>query len=480
MKRVYLVVLTSLMVILSGCAEEQETAVQKADITVDEAKQIAKEAYIYGFPLVLNYKTMYEYSINKEAPEYKGDFNKLGCEARVYTPEDKAIISPNSDTPYCMAWVDLRTEPVVFTIPEIDSERYYSVQLIDLYTHNAGYISSVEKNPPGNYLLAGPNWQGDVPEGITKVIPFETSLIFTIHRTQLFNASDIDALKKIQDGYTVEPLSTFLGTKALPLAITLDAPAWENGTEFSAQAFKYLDFMLTLVKTPEVEQPLMQRFAKIGLGSNDKFDISTFSPEIQKALEEGAQAGLLAIKEFGQKATLDPLSSTKVFGTRAFLNKSAKDNYDLSNFFILRAVAAQLGIYGNSGAEATYPTYLVDAEGKPFDASQNEYTLTFNKGELPPVNAFWSFTMYDGKTQLLIENPLNRYLLNSAMMDQFIFNEDGSLTIYVQKDSPGKQLEANWLPTPNGPFYAVMRLYGPKDEALQGKWVAPEMVKVTK
>jgi len=474
MKKIYLIVLASLMIISSSFASEQK-------LTPKEAKQIAKGAYIYGFPLVLNYKTMYSYAVDKKSPEYKGDFNSLGCVARVYTPEDRAIISPNSDTPYCMAWVDMRAEPFVFSIPEIEKERFYEVQLIDLYTHNFAYISTVATgNVPGKYLLTGPDWNREVPEGITEVIPCETQFLFSIHRTQLFNPSDIDNLKKIQDGYKVEPLSTYLGTKAPSAAAAIDFPVWKEGAEFTAGSFNYLDFMLALVKTPQEEQPLMKRFAKIGLGGEGKFDIKKLSPEIQKALEEGAKEGLSAIQEFGKKISSDPLASAKVFGTRAFLNKSAKENYNLDDLFMIRAVAAQLGIYGNSGAEAIYPTYLVDAEGAAFDASQNNYTLTFKKGEFPPVTAFWSFTMYDGKTQLLIENPLNRYLLNSPMMEQFVLNEDGSLTIYVQKESPGKKLEPNWLPAPDGPFYTVMRLYGPKKEALEGKWVSPPLVKVSK
>lgn len=464
-----------LITLLIGCQEKAP------ELTPTEAKEIAKEAYIYGFPLVLNYKTMYSYAVDKTSPEYKGDFNSLGCAARVYTPEDKAIITPNSDTPYCMAWVDMRAEPVVFTIPEIEEERFYEVQLIDLYTHNFAYISTVATgNIPGNYLLTGPDWKGEVPEGITDVIPCETQFLFSIHRTQLFNASDIDKLKEIQDGYHIEPLSTFLETTAPVAAAAIDFPEWEDGTEFTAESFKYLDFMLTLVKTPLEERGLMKRFAKIGLGSTSKFDLTSFSPEIQKALEEGAQEGLLAIKEFGEKESADPLSSAKVFGTREFLNKSAKENYNESNLFILRAVAAQLGIYGNSGDEAIYPTYLVDTEGAPFDASKSNYTMTFKKGELPPVSAFWSLTMYDGKTQLLIDNPLNRYLLNSPMMDDFVMNEDGSLTLYVQKEAPEKALESNWLPAPDGPFYVVMRLYGPQKEALEGEWFAPALVKAKK
>jgi hypothetical protein len=469
-----LMALASLMIISSSFASEQK-------LTAQEAKQIAKEAYIYGFPLVLNYKTMNSYAIDKKSPEYKGDFNKLGGEARVYTPEDKAIVTPNSDTPYSMAWVDMRAEPMVFTIPEIEKERFYEVQLIDLYTHNFAYISTVATgNVPGKYLLTGPDWKGEVPKGITKVIPCETQFLFSIYRTQLFNTSDLDKVKKIQDGYRIEPLSTYLGTKAPSAAADIDFPKWKEGAQFSVESFNYLDFMLTLVKTPQEEQALMERFAKIGLGNEDKFDIKKLSPEIQKALEEGVKEGFAEIEEFGKKVSLDPLSSAKIFGTRVFLNKSAKENYNLDEFFIMRAVAAQMGLYGNSGDEAIYPTYVVDAQGAPFDASQNKYTLTFKKGEFPPVTAFWSLTMYDGKTQLLIDNPLNRYLLNSPMMDDFVMNEDGSLTLYVQKESPGKELESNWLPAPDGTFYVVMRLYGPKKEALEGKWVNPPLVKVSK
>ena len=478
MKKVNVVALASLIIILSGCSIEPEGNAEEANLSPKEAKQIAKEAYVYGFPLVLNYKTMYSYAINKKSAEYKGNFNRLACVARVYTPEDKAIVTPNSDTPYCMTWVDMRAEPVVFTIPKIEKERFYEVQLIDLYTHNADYISTVATgNVPGKYLLTGPDWKGEIPEGITKVIPFETQFLFSIHRTQLFNPGDIDNVKKIQEAYRVESLSTFLGTKAPSVAAAIDFPEWEEGAEFNSRSFNYLGFMLTLVKTPQEEQALMKRFKKIGLGNEGKFDIKTLSPEIQMALEEGAKEGLSEMEKFVKDNTSDPLVSAKIFGTREFLNKSAKENYNLDELFILRAVAAYRGIYGNSGEEAIYPTYIVDAQGTPLDASQNAYTLTFKKGGFPPVAAFWSLTMYDGKTQLLIDNPLNRYLLNSPMMDQFVLNKDGSLTLYVQEESPGKELEANWLPAPSGSFYAVMRLYGPKVEALEGKWVPPGLVK---
>jgi hypothetical protein len=305
MKKICLIALASLMIISSSFATEQK-------LTPKEAKQIAKEAYIYGFSLVLNYKTMYSYAIDKKSPEYKGDFNKLGCDARVFTPEDKAVITPNSDTPYCMAWGDMRAEPIVFTIPEIEKERFYEVQLMDLYVHNFAYISTVATgNVPGKYLLTGPDWKGEIPKGITKVIPCETQFLFAIYRTQLFNSSDLDNVKKIQNAYSIEPLSTYLGTKAPSAAAAIDFPEWKEGSQFNAESFNYLDFMLSLVKTPQEEQTLMKRFAKIGLGDEGKFDIKKLSPEIQKALEDGVKEGFAEMEEFikVQKKTITMIIS---------------------------------------------------------------------------------------------------------------------------------------------------------------------------
>ena len=452
---------------------------QKAEVSPKEAKAIAKEAYIYGFPMVVNYKTMYMYAVDKTSPEYKGEFNHLACMARVFTPADKAVVTPNSDTPYCMFWGDMRTEPLVLTIPEIEKERFYEVQLIDLFTHNFAYVSTVATgNKPGSYLITGPGWKGEKPEGIAEVIPCETQILFAVIRTQLFNTEDLENVKNIQDGYRFEPLSAFLGTEAPGPAPALDFPEWKEGDQFTAGAFKYIDFMLNLVKTPLEEEELMKRFSKIGLGTDDTFDINQFSPEIREAMKEGVKEGFAELEEFIKKNTADPLASAKIFGTREFLKESAQKNYGLDGFYMLRITAAHTGLYGNSGAEAIYPTYFFDNEGQKLDASGNSYKIVFEADQLPPVSAFWSLTMYDGKTQLLVENSLDRYLLNSTMMDQFVIEEDGSLTLYIQNDSPGKTLEANWLPAPKGPFYLVLRLYGPEEAALMGEWVNPPLVKV--
>jgi hypothetical protein len=231
---------------------------------------------------------------------------------------------------------------------------------------------------------------------------------------------------------------------------------------------------MDLLGTPAPgREDLWERLGRLGHGPGHDFDFASLSPEIQEALKAGREAGFADIEAFVAAHASDPLASGKLFGTRAFLAESAAANYQVDNADILRTVAAHTGLYGNSAAEAVYPTYFVDADGNPLDASANRYTMTFTEGRLPPVEAFWSLTMYDGATQLFIDNRIDRYLLNSTMTDDFRFNDDGSLTLLVQKDPPEDSWAGNWLPAPDGPFYLVMRLYGPENQALDGTWTPP-------
>ena len=447
-------------------------------LTPAEAKEIAKEAYVYGFPLVVNYKTMYLYVIDENSPEFKAPFNELACIARLFTPEDKAVVTPNSDTPYCMFWVDIRNEPCVFSFPEMEPERFYHFQLIDVYTHNYAYMGTLTTgNTAGKYMITGPNWKGRTPEGIDQLIPCETGVFFVVVRTQMMDASDLENVKRIQGEYKLEMLSSFLGKEA-PEAIQADVfPEWKEGDQFTAASFKYLDVMLSLLDPVSEEIELMKRLARLGIGTGEGFDINLFEPDIQEAIEEGVKEGFKEMEAFTAAYTADPLVSAKIFGTREFLKNSASENYQLSDFYLLRAVAADRGLYGNSGNEAIYPTYMTDADGEALNTSTYNYTLTFQKDELPPVKAFWSLSMYDGLTQLFIHNPLDRYLLNSNMMDDYVLGPDGSLTLYIQKESPGPGLESNWLPAPDGPFYCVLRLYGPEESALSGDWTNPPLEK---
>jgi hypothetical protein len=472
MKTYYVFFILLTFLLITNCSN-------KKNLNPEEAKNISREAYIYGFPMVMGYKAMNAYVLDENNPEYKGPFNFLACDARLLTPEDKAIVTPNSDTPYCMMWCDISSEPVVISVPEMEPERFYHFQFVDLYTHNFAYIGSLTTgNGSGKYLVSEYDWQGEIPDDIDEVIQCETPLFFVIVRTQLFDPGDIENVKAIQDGYTLQTLNEYLGGNEVPKPKSINIPEWNEGDQFTVASLKYLDAMLDLIESVPEEEQLMKEFARLGIGKNGSFNLNDFEEDIKTAIEDGIKEGFSEIENFIIENASDPLASAKIFGTRSFLKKSARDNYQLNDFYLLRAAAAHMGLYGNSAKEALYPVYIQDGEGLPFDASAHNYTITFEKDQLPPVKSFWSLTMYDGKSQLLVNNELNRYLLNSSMINQFKMNEDGSLNLYIQKDNPGEELESNWLPAPNGPFYAVLRLYGPEEPALEGIWINPSMKKV--
>ena len=441
------------------------TTVRAADITPTEARTIAKEAYIYGFPLVDNYRIQYGYFVDRQNPEFKAPWNQIVNIPRVYTPADTAIQTPNSDTPYSFVGMDLRAEPIVLTVPPIEKKRYYSIQLIDAYTFNFDYIGSrATGNEGGSYMIAGPNWKGETPKGVKKVFRSETEFVFAVYRTQLFKPDDIDNVKKVQAGYKAQTLSAFLGQPAPKAAPAIDfikplSPAEEKT---SPEFFNILNFVLQFCPTNPSETELMARFAKIGVGAGKIFDASKLSPEMKTAIEQGTGDAWAAFGGLEKEFAAGKVTSGDVFGTREFL----KNNY------LYRMGAAVLGIYGNSKQEAMYPFYAVD-EAKQKLTGANRYTVRFAPGQLPPVNAFWSLTMYEMPQSLLVANPINRYLLNSPMLPQFSKDADGGLTLLVQNESPGKDKESNWLPAPKGPFVMAMRLYWPKAEATEGKWTAP-------
>ena len=435
-----------------------------------DAKQIAEEAFIYGLPMVMNYGTIYEYFIDKDSTQYKTGFNQIYNTAHVYTPKDTTVVTPNSDTPYSFVCADLRAEPVVLSVPEIEKGRYYSVQLIDMYTFNYGYFGSrATGNGAGTYMIAGPNWKGETPDGVKKVFRCETDFSLVLYRTQLFGPSDIDNVKRVQAGYKVQTLSAFLNKDAPPAAPEIMWPKFDKELA-QLDPFAYLNFILQLcppVGDAAVEKPLRAKFAKIGVEAGKPFALDKLTPEQKAELRMGVKSGVEKIKQkvatFGKDENGWRVGSA--FGDRAFY----KGNWTL------RAAAAMAGIYGNDAVEALYPMLATDSEGNKPDCSKSRYSLTFPAGQLPPTNAFWSVTMYDGKTQLLIENPIDRYLINSPMLPDLKKNDDGSLTIYLQKDSPGKDKESNWLPAADGPIYVVMRLYWPKQEALAGEWKPPAL-----
>ena len=445
----------------------------------EEARSIARRAYVYGYPMVMNYKTMYEYAVDAQGAEYKGPFNQVSCEARLFTPDDRAVVTPNADTPYCVFWMDLRAEPLVLTVPEVEQGRYYSFQLIDLYTHNFAYVGTLTTgNAAGHFLLAGPDWEGEVPDGVADVLRSETGFILSVTRTQLLGPEDLARVQAIQEQYEVQPLSAFLGEESPAPAPMPEFPEWVEGSQADVRFFSYLDFMMELLGRPGPgEDALWHDLGRLGLGPDHDFDPEALPEDVVEALKAGVQDGASDLDAFVARVSKDPLASGKLFGTREVLQRSAEVNYDLHGPDMLRAAGARLGLYGNSAAEALYPIFVADADGEPLDGSIHAYRLTFPPDGLPPVKAFWSLTMYDGRTQLFIRNPLDRYLLNSGMMERFEREEDGSLVLYIGAQSPEGAPEANWLPAPGGPFYMVMRLYGPEAAALEGRWTPPEVQK---
>ena len=249
------------VVLLAGCDKKSDPvsaaaqADEKAGIAapgIAETKAIAEEAFIYGLPIVMNYAVMHEYVIDKNSGQYKGPFNIMFNEARVFTYEDTAVVTPNSDTPYSMLWLDLRAEPMVISVPAVAKERYYSVQLIDGNTYNYGYIGSrATGTEAGDYLVVGPDWKGETPAGIKKVFQSTTPFGLTVYRTQLFNADDMPNVVKMQAGYQAQPLSAFLKQPAPPAAPDINfLPATTAGIK--ENFYNYLDAALEFV--PETEQ----------------------------------------------------------------------------------------------------------------------------------------------------------------------------------------------------------------------------------
>lgn len=465
-----------LLAAVAGCGtKNQETSVSGGSssstavggVSPAQARAIAKDAYIYGFPLVDGNRIQYQYYTDPKSSEYKGPWNQIINTARVFTPADVAVQTPNSDTPYSFIGADLRAEPLVLTVPPIEAGRYFSIQFVDGYTYNFDYVGSrTTGNGGGTYLLAGPDWHGAKPAGIDAVIQSDTEWAQVIYRTQLFGPDDLDNVKKIQAGYEVKPLSAFLNqpAPAAPPAFGFLPPLTAEAEKTDPHFFTLLSAILRYAPVLPEEKDLRDRFATIGIGPDGNFDADTMTPEMRTAIEGGmadAWAELNTLKT--DKIDTGKVTAGDLFGTR----EAMKGNY------LYRMAGAVIGIFGNTAAEAMYPRLANDSTGAPLTGANN-YTVRFPPGELPPVNAFWSLTMYQMPASLLYANPSNRYLVNSPMLPTLTKDPDGGITLYVQNHTPGADKESNWLPAPPGPFQMFLRLYWPKDEALNGQWKPPQ------
>jgi hypothetical protein len=436
-------------------------------LTEQEAQSIAVDAYVYFYPLLSMDVSRKQFT--NGTSDFKSPMNTF-MNVPAYPPADfKGVVRSNFDTLYSASWLDMTKEPVVISAPDTDG-RYYLLPMLDMWTDvfaSPGWRTTGTK--AGNFLVTPPGWTGTVPDGMTR-INAPTPYVWLIGRTKTDGPSDYEAVRKIQSGYKVTLLSEY-GKAPKPLEFKPD-PSVDMKTPPKVQvdtmsAGKYFAYAAELLKQhpPHItDEPILARMKKIGIEVGKSFDISKLDPAVQKALESAPQAG--------QKLMLWKLPTLARVVNGWSMNTDTVGVY--GNYYLKRAILSQQGLGANVVEDAVYPLNLGDETGKPLEGA-NKYTITFDKGAAPPVNAFWSITLYD-QEGFQVGNVLNRFAVSSWM--PFKYNADGSLDLYFQNESPGKDLEANWLPAPKGLFNLTMRLYAPKSDALTGRWNPPAVTKV--
>jgi hypothetical protein len=448
-----------------------EVVMSAEHLSPEELADIAEEAYIFSFPMLMGYRYCFATFLVPSLPSYRGAMNLMRGDPVTLDHSFKDVITPNADTPYSMAALDLRAEPLLLDVPAVN-DRYYVMQFEDLYGTNPHYVGSRTTGPDaGSYLLIGPTFTGDVPDGFTDVLRFETDLVFIIGRTQLLGPDDVETLRPIMNAYHLEPLSTRLGTTA-PTAPAFDWPVWNDEASRDERFISYVNPLLEWCRPPHpTEATMFERFAQAGIGAGLPFDRNDLDDEVRAALRSGVERARTKIaarvEHLGD--TVNGWSAVEALGSREFFNGD----------YLLRAAGAMAGWGGNDKVEAFYPLARSDVDGQPLSGEQ-AYRLRFDT--LPPAKAFWSVTMYDtsydGVAGYLVENKIGRYLIKSTTTG-LMTGDDGSLTIHIQRDEPDTEDgQANWLPAPQGRFYLAMRLYWPEPEALDGTWQPPPIVRM--
>lgn len=441
-------------------AQAQDTSSHSLPGAVHKLSQqqmntLAQQAYIFTFPLVMNYRTMYMQAIES------GDFGRW-LHLGVSGPKDTGIVTPNVDSPYSYVWLDVRSEPWVLTMPKIEKSRFYTSQWDDMWGYVLGNPGSVNDGNDGvSVLLAGPDWKGKMPDGIKRVIRGESDFLGSLTRTQLIGSmSDLENVKQIQQEYKVQPLSEYLGNTAPAAAPKVDFPEWKDGVEMTPQYWEYVAFMLQHVTHNPADQKMYDALKQLGVGTEGNLDMASLSNEQKTALTQGVVLAQAEMKSVGDKTK----DASQLFGTRERLKQD----------YLTRAMGVYLGIFGNTTDQSFYFSLNKDENGQLLDASKHDYIIKMNKSRLPPVKYFWSLTMYSLPQRLLVDNSDNRYSFSNSTPD-LVKAQDGSVTFYVSTKKPDDK-SVNWLPAPDGPFWTVLRTYGPDKKIINGQWKAPEVI----
>ena len=451
----------------------EDLSIKMAQLSTSKTPDgIATLAYIWGFPLV-TMERQFNYVTSPNVPPMpgRGPANSLSCVTQLVNASFTDVVSPNSDTLYCLTQFDLKKEPVVLVVPPI-SDRYYTFEFLDAYTNDYAYLGQRASGTiGGTYLIAGPDWDGQVPEGMTKIWT-PTNLAWFINRILVKGPSDLPNVHAIQDKIIVKPLSAFqANTTSSPSAVTetnasKEIPIGPQPTLIAPTGIKIFDEIGVAMMGNPLNPPdpvLVTKLASIGIGpgktpSTEAND--TIKTALQNGITEGQKLINAQVTDFG---TLENgwlvNTQTGVYGTN----------------YLFRAAVAQYGLGANIGQEAFYPVTFIDSQGNPLNGNSS-YLIHFEPGQTPPVDGFWSVTMYNDKN-LFVDNSINRYSIGQYT-EGLKNNTDGSLDIFIQNKSPGPEKESNWLPSPEGSFNMVLRLYLPQPQALNGTWQLPIVQKV--
>ena len=465
--------LASVMICLAAVLALGRLPASSAAVSEQEAATLGTEAYIYGYPLVTMEMTR-RVLTNVAAPDGKlapmGQFARL----RSYpTPADKEVTAPNADTLYTLAWLDLAKEPWVLSIPDM-RDRYYLMPMLSGWTD---VFQVPGKRTTGTkaqtYAITGPGWKGTLPAGI-KEYKSPTSMVWILGRIYCTGtAEDYKAVHALQDQFKLVPLSAY-GKPYTPPPGKVD-PSIDMKTAVREQvnrmsAGEYFKLLAALMKDnppAKADAPMVADMKKLGIVPGQDFDINKADPAVQKGLQGVPKAGFEKIMAHFKSAGTEVNGWT--FSTKTGL-------YGTEH--LQRALITAIGLGANRPQDAIYPTSELGPDGKPYDGA-NKYVMHFAKGQVPPVRGFWSLTMYDGQ-YFFVPNPLNRYTLSSRF--KLKYNKDGSLDFYIQKESPGKDKEANWLPAPADTFILMLRLYWPREKPpsiIDGTWKPPAVKRVS-
>ena len=439
-------------------------------VTAEEAHAIGVDAYLYFYPIVTMDVTRKQLTNQEPKPGgIGGPMNSFANIGAFPTADMRVVVRPNFDTLYSSGWLDLTKEPMVVSAPDTGG-RYYLLPMLDMWTDvfaSPGWRTTGTE--AGHFLVTPPGWTGSVPDGMTRIAA-PTPYVWIIGRTKTDGPADYDAVHKIQAGYTIAPLSQW-GKEPVPPEVKIDPsidmktpPKVQVDTMPADKFFAYAAELLKLHPPHITDQPIIARLERIGFEVGKSFDLDKADPAVKAGLETAPDAA--------QKLMQWKIPTMARIANGWSMNTDTMGVY--GNYYLKRAMVAQVGLGANVPEDAIYPLNLADDTGKPLDGASN-YVIHFDKGQTPPAEAFWSITLYDNDG-FQVANPLNRFALSSWM--PFKVNPDGSLDLYFQNTSPGADKDANWLPAPMGPFNLTMRIYAPKADALTGKWNPPPVVKV--